>query len=165
MAAFGVSSFQSIWYWVLHILVWTLVTHRTLGVPYDMLLRARRLPEVTAQTETLAVVQCGRIVAVYQRLGIPIALLGGFLLAGLAVVGFLNGVELAQAAFLLLFPLAVIAYSTLATALMITERRFRGDVLVRILSRRHFWHQVVAVTALFAALAVAASRHARIVML
>ena len=47
-------SFQSPWYWTLHVVVWTIVCLRTLGVPYDMLLRARRLPQVAARVDLLA---------------------------------------------------------------------------------------------------------------
>ena len=36
------ASFDSVWYWALHVVVWTLVCYRTLGVPHDMLIRARR---------------------------------------------------------------------------------------------------------------------------
>jgi hypothetical protein len=157
--AFGIASFQTIWYWILHVVVWALVTHRTLGVPYDMILRARRLPDVAERVELMAVIFSGRATALYKSFGVTAALLAGFLLSGLFALGFLNGLELAQAAFLLLFPLAVIGYSTLSAALRIERRQFRGTTLVQVLSRRHFWHQVVAVAALLGALTVAMARH------
>jgi hypothetical protein len=159
--AFGVSSFQSVWYWAMHVVVWTLCTHRTLGVPYDMLLRARRLPEVALRVETIARFHAERVAGLYHVLGTTAALLAGFLLAGLFGFGFLIGVELAQATFLILFPLAVLTYSTVSTALKIWRRGFRGDLLVQILSRRHFWHQMVAVCAMLGAFAAAVAEHPR----
>jgi hypothetical protein len=160
--AFGVSSFQTVWYWVLHVIVWIVATQYTLGVPYDMLLRARRLPEVAHRVELLAVIAAERAAAIYEALGVVMALVGSFLLTGLFAIGFLNGVVLAQAIFLLLFPLAIMGYSTISVALRIKRRRFRGTVLVQVLARRHFWHQVVAVAALLAALSVAIARHPRL---
>jgi hypothetical protein len=41
-ASFDYTSFFNVWYWVLTIATWTQVCHRTLGVPYDMILRAER---------------------------------------------------------------------------------------------------------------------------
>lgn len=143
----------------MHAVVWILCTHRTLGVPYDMLLRARRLPEVALKVEKIAYLYSERVEGLYHALGTVAALLTGFLLAGLFAIGFLSGVELAQAAFLILFPLAVLSYSTISTALKIVQRGFQGDMLVQILARRHFWHQMVAVCALFGALAAAVSHH------
>lgn len=164
MSAFGVSSFESIWYWVLHMIVWTLVTQRMLGVPHDMLVRARRSPEIAGKVEILALVHTGRLAALYDALGIAAALLGGFFLSALFVIGFLNGVELAQAVFLLVFPVSIVAYSTASVALRIERRNYRGDMLLRILARRQFWHQVIAVAALIGALGVALSHHPRIVL-
>ncbi len=164
MNVFGVPSFLSIWYWVLHIVVWTLVTQRTLGVPYDMLLRARRLDEVARRVETLALIQSERLTGLYHALGLPAALFGGFLLSALFAIGFIDGVELAQAAFLIVFPVSVVACSTLSIALRICRRGYRGDMLVMILARRHFWHQVVAVAALLGAMCVAFARHQQVVI-
>lgn len=160
--ALGISSFETVWYWVLHVLVWTLVTHRTLGVPYDMILRARRLPEVLDRVEALSLIFSERATALCRRVGVAAALVGGFVLSGLFALGFLSGLVLAQAAFLLLFPLAVIVYSTMTAALRIERRQFRGTVLLQVLARRHFWHQIVAVAALFAALSVAMFHHPRL---
>jgi hypothetical protein len=157
--AWGTSSFQSVWYWVLSVLVWSFVTHRTLGVPYDMILRARRLPEVGARVDALAHIHAARVAGLYRATGIWLAVAGGFALAVLYGVGFVEGVELGQAAFLLAFPLAAIAYSTVTLALAVQARDFRGPALVRVLARRRFWHQLIAVLALFAALAAAGARH------
>jgi hypothetical protein len=157
--AFGISSFQSIWYWVLSVIAWTLVTHSTLGVPYDMILRARRAAAVSERVDQLAHIHAGRIAAIYESAGPGLALAGGFGLAALYGIGFLEGVELAQAAFMLAFPLSAVAYSTLGLALAVRAHDFRGPALVRVLARRRFWHQVVAVVGMLGALGMAAARH------
>jgi hypothetical protein len=111
------AGFDSLWYWVLHVVVWTLVCYRTLGVPLDMLLRARHEPGAAERVALLARLSAERIVGIHDLAGAPIAAAAGFLLAALAALGFLSGLEGAQAAFALLLPLAAVAYSKLRLAL------------------------------------------------
>lgn len=157
--AFATASFMSIWYWVLHGVVWTLACYRTLGVPQDMLVRARRAPEIAARVDTLAQLASARAVGIYRTLGVPLAAGGGFVLAILFAIGFGEGIELAQAGFLLIFPFAVIAYSKLRLALAVRQRKMGGAALVLALARRRMWHQLVAVFAVLAAAATAFSRY------
>lgn len=152
---FGTPSFGSIWYWVLSVLVWVLVTHRTMGVPYDMLLSGKRSPEVAARVDELAHITSLRLCLLKEHHGIWIAAIVGCGLSSLYAIGFGIGFELGKAAFVLVLPLAIIAYSTLRTAISIQNGNFRGQVLIRVLSRRHFWHQVIAVVSMFCAVAVA----------
>ncbi|MFO1207617.1 MAG: hypothetical protein U1E40_00180 [Amaricoccus sp.] len=156
---FAAASFQSIWYWVLHVVVWTLACYRTLGVPHDMLLRARRLPEVAARVDVLARLAAERVCGIYDFLGAPLAAASGFALAALAALGFLSRVELAQAAFLILMPLAVVFYSKLRLALAIRRRGISGPELVLALARRRMWHQFVGILAMLAAAALALALH------
>ena len=81
------------------------------------------------------------------------------MLAALAALGFLSGLEGAQAGLLLLLPLAAIVYSKLRLALCLRGRRVTRPGLVLMLMRRRFWHQTIAVVAMLAAAAVAWSLH------
>ena len=126
---FAAASFQSIWYWVLHVVVWTLACYRTLGVPHDMLLRARRVPEAAAKVDILARLSSERIGGIHDRYGVPIAAAAGFALAGLAALGFSTGIEAAQAGFALLMPFIVVSYSKLRLALAIRRRGIAGTEL------------------------------------
>jgi hypothetical protein len=159
---FAAASFQSLWYWVLHVVVWTLACYRTLGVPNDMLLRARRQPEAAERVDVLARLSSERIGGIYDRLGVPLAALAGFLLAGVFALGFLSGVETAQAAFAILLPLAVIVYSKLKLALAVRRQGMAGPALVLALARRRIWHQFFAVMAMLAAAGLAMTLHPRI---
>ena len=154
------ASFQSIWYWVLHAVVWTLACYRTLGVPLDMLHRARRSPEIAGRVDVLAGLASARIGAAHDAAGVPLAAISAFLLTSLALIGFGLGIEVAQASFLLLAPLAVIGYSKLRLALAVRRRRLGGSELVLALARRRVWHQFIAVLAMVAALGLAMLRHA-----
>ena len=157
---FAAASFQSIWYWVLHVVVWTLACYRTLGVPHDMLLRARRLPEIGARVDTLALLTSERVGGIYDALGVPIAAGLGFVLAGLFALGFGTGIEAAQAAFAIVLPLVVINYSKLRLALAVRRQGIAGPRLVLALARRRIWHQLIAVVAMLGAAGMALSLHA-----
>ena len=157
---FAAASFQSIWYWVLHAVVWTMACTRTLGVPLDMLHRARTAPEIGARVDLLAGFAAARVGGVYDLLGVPLAALAGFVVAVLSVMGFGLGIEAAQAGLVLLVPLAVIGYSKLRLALAVRRRGLAGPELVLALARRRMWHQFIAVLAMVAAIALAMASHA-----
>ena len=157
---FAGASFQSIWYWVLHAVVWTLACYRTLGVPHDMLLRARREPEIGERVDVLAGLACERVGGIHDRLGVPIAAVSGFVLTVAFVFGFWNGIEMARAAFVILLPLWVVGYSKLRLALAVRHHRMSGPRLVLALARRRVWHQFIAVLAMLAAVTMALASHA-----
>lgn len=159
---FAAASFQSLWYWVLHVVVWTLACYRTLGVPHDMLIRARREPEVAARVDLLARLACERVGGIYDSFGVPLAAVAGFVLAGAFAMGFLSGIETAQAAFAILLPLSVIVYSKLRLALAVRRKGMIGPELVLALARRRVWHQFMAIAAMLGAAAVAWTLHPRI---
>lgn len=159
---FGTASFQNVWYWAFTVLAWTMATRTTLGVPYDMLLSARQDPEAEARVTMIARQSAERIIAVSQRAGTAVAAAVGFVLAGLFVFGFASGYEIALATFVLAFPLAMVGYSTLRLALSVEKHDLSGASLVRVLARRRFWHQVVAVLAVVTALATALATHPRL---
>lgn len=157
--AFGAGSFDSVWYWVLTVLAWGAACNRVLGVPYDMLLRAHRLPDVAARVEVLAHITADRIGGVYDRVGAPIAAGVGFALAALFAIAFGNGVELATAAFLLACPLSIVVYSTLRLALAVRRQRIGGEALVRILARRRIWHIAIGTVAMMTAVSIGLAFH------
>ena len=156
------ASFQSLWYWVLHVVVWTLACYRTLGVPHDMLFRARRQPEVALRVDELAHLACARVGGIYDALGVPLAAVAGFLLAGVFALGFPSGIETAQAAFAIMLPFMVITYSKLRLALAVRRKRMAGPELVLALARRRIWHQFIAVAAMLGSAGLAMALHPRI---
>lgn len=148
---FDTMSFASVWYWALTVLVWTLVTQRVLGVPHDMLIRAARLPEVSARVDTLAHIAAERVAGIADAAGVVFATLAGFTLAMLAVMGFLFQIELAKALAPLAFPLCLIAATTARLAARIRREKLRGEPLRRLLTRHRGTNQAVAIIAMFAA--------------
>jgi hypothetical protein len=156
---FGTASLDSFWYWVLSILIWSLVCNRTLGVPHDMVRRARRAPETAERVDLLALIGAERIGRLHDLAGVPLAALGGFGLAVAGVAAFGLGLELAKAAFLLAFPLSIVAVSTLRLALVVRRRRLGGPLLRRLLAVRRFWHTVVAIAAIMVTASLAVTEH------
>ncbi len=153
-------SFDSIWYWVVHVVIWTLACYRTLGVPHDMILRARRLPEIGARVDLLAGIAAERVAGLGDLLGTAIAAISGFGLAALFALGFLSDLEAAQASFLVLAPFAAISFSKLRLAYWIRAEHLTGPRLVLALSWRRVWHQAIAILAMLAAATVGITLHA-----
>lgn len=156
---YGTASLVSFWYWVLCILVWSHVCNRTLGVPHDMVRRAARAPDVAERVDLLALITSERIGSVFDGVGVFVAALVGFALALLVFVGFGIGVEVAKAAFLLLFPLTIVAYSNLRLALAVRRNRLNGPGLRRSLTLRRFWHTVIGAAALMFTASIAILEH------
>lgn len=145
---FSSLSFFSIWYWILGILVWTLVSLRTLGVPHDMLLRAERLPQVAERVDWLAQIAAERLSGLVAAVGVPATAVASFALALLAGIGFGYRLEFAQALFALLLPLGIVAAANLRLAAWVHRTGARGPALRGRLVRRRLWNQVIAVLAM-----------------
>jgi hypothetical protein len=157
--AYGIASLDSFWDWVLCILTWGFVCNRTLGVPHDMVRRARRAPEVAEKVDMLALITSQRIGGIYDRAGVLIGAGTGFALAALGIAGFKLGLELAKAMFLLAFPLTIVAYSTLRLALSVRQYPPTGARLWRSLGLRRFWHTVIALVGLMFTASLAVVEH------
>ncbi|MBP7240928.1 hypothetical protein [Amaricoccus sp.] len=158
LSVFRLESFFSIWYWAFTVLVWTLVCQRTLGVPHDMLVRAARLPEVAERVDLLARIAAERLAGLGDSLGVAAAAVTGFALAALATLAYGYGVALAEAAFLLAFPLSVVAFGTMRVARQVRAKGLAGEALRRRLSRRRAVNQGIAMLAMVSA-AIAALGH------
>jgi len=144
-------SFSNLWYWIALAVLWSTTSHWVLGVPFDMVLRARRQGGGEAQRdlEDMVRINAGRILHIADTLGPWLLAFASFVLTSLAILGFLYWVEFAQAVFLLLFPLSLVALMSLRTARRIRAREAKGEELRRILMRHRFWTQVVGMISIF----------------
>ncbi len=144
-------SFSNLWYWIALAVTWSTVSHWVLGVPFDVLQRARRQGgQANADFEDLVRINVNRITYIARVSGMALAILASALLTALALLGFWYKVEFAQAVFLLAFPLSIVAGMSFRTALLIQGERLADEALKKRMIRHRFWTQVVGMLSLVA---------------
>lgn len=130
--------------------VWSSVSHFVLGVPYDLIQRARRYgDQALTDLEDVVRVNVNRFLHIGTTAGLFLAAFIMFFLTGLFVLAFFYWVELAQAVFLIAFPLCVIGLVTLATAKKIHDSQPKGDELFAALHRHRLITQSIGMVAIF----------------
>jgi len=144
-------SFTSIWYWIVVAVTWSTTAHWTLGVPFDAVTRARRAETGPAQDdlEALVRINANRLVHIIDVSGAWLVALGFFVLSGLALLGFWYKVEIAQAVFLLLAPLSLVAVLSVRAARYFQLGGLAGQLLRSRLSRQRFFNQLIGLVSIF----------------
>lgn len=142
-------SFSNLWYWIALGVIWSSASHWVLGVPNDLIHRARREgAQVQTDVETLVRINVDRMLHASRNHG-P-ALIGGtsFLATVLGLLGFVYQVEFAQAVLLIFVPLIILAYLSLRTSVMIEAGEGQGEVLFRRLGRHRLSVQILGMISL-----------------
>jgi len=145
-------SFSNLWYWIALAVLWSSASHWVMGVPFDMISRARRNGgQTAADVETLVRINVDRLLYISRTSGLWVIGLTCFLLAGLATLGFGYGIEFARAVLFLLAPMSLVAILTLRVAARIeadleAEQAFD---LYRRLSRHRITVQVIGMVSIF----------------
>ena len=110
-------SFSNLWYWIVLAVMWSTVSHWVLGVPFDLVVRARRGHEQAMHDlRVLTEVNVNRLLGLVDFSGPAMTSFGAFLLTGLATLGWGYGSEFSQAVFLLALPLGLIGLLSVHTA-------------------------------------------------
>lgn len=143
-------SFSNLWFWIVLAVMWSSASHWVLGVPMDMIHRARKHGGGPARDlESIVQVQVNRRLYIASVSGAWILGFACFVLSGLAVLGFGFGIEFCQAVFLLAFPMSIVSLISLRTAHLIDREQSRGEDLYRRLTMLRIWIQFVGVIAVF----------------
>ena len=143
-------TFSNLWFWIALAVLWSSVSHYILGVPYDMVVRAaRRGGQSEEDLEDMVRVNVNRMLYISGTAGLWLLGLGCFVLTSLLILGFFYEVHLAQALFLMGFPLSLVGLLSLSTARLIRMEESRGEALRRRLIRHRFWTQVIAMISVF----------------
>lgn len=143
-------SFSSLWYWMAVAVVWSSVSHYVLGVPYDMIQRARRNGGQAEQDLHDMVRICvNRLLHISHAAGMILLGFVSFILTSLGILGFWYGAELAQAVFLIAFPLSIVGAMSLASARGIAAAAPTGEALYTALNRHRFLTQTIGMIAIF----------------
>jgi hypothetical protein len=98
-------SFSNMWYWIVLAILWSSLSHWTIGVPFHLVSKAKRGDaRAEADMMVLSRMNAERMLQYAQASGVPAMAFATFLLSGLAITGWMYGVEFSQAIFLLLCP-------------------------------------------------------------
>ncbi len=143
-------SFSNLWFWIALAVFWSSASHWILGVPWDMVLRAKR---VGGQSEIdlhdLVRINCNRILHIVDVSGLWLMGIACFVLSALAALGFAYGVEFAQAVFLLMLPMSFVSLLSIRVARRIRAEALEGEALRKKLGRHRFWVQFIGMISIF----------------
>jgi hypothetical protein len=143
-------SFSNLWYWIALAVLWSSVSHWIMGVPYDMIQRARRDGgQAQADLEDITRVNVNRLLYIARLSGTWILGFACFTLTGLAILGFWYSVEFAQAVFLLGFPMSLVGLLNLSTARLLESEGCTGELIQKRLLRCRLYTQMVGMVAIF----------------
>lgn len=122
-----------------------------LGVPWDMVTRARRAndAEKLQDVEQLVRINTRRITHIADETGLLMAGFGCFVLTMLVLLGFVYDHEFSQALFLLGFPMSIVGLICVASSRRILGEELRGEALYKMMSRHRMTTQIVGVVSIF----------------
>ena len=143
-------SFSNLWFWIVLAVVWSSASHWVLGVPFDMVGRARRQGGQAEQDlQDLVRINVNRVLFIVDEAGLWLAALGSAMLTGLAILGWAYAIELAQAVFLLAFPMTLVGLLSIATARRIQGGEHAGEALWRRLRIHRVLTQAIGMVSIF----------------
>lgn len=143
-------SFSNLWFWIALAVMWSSASHWVLGVPFDLVLRARRSGgQAEIDLEDLVRINTNRLLYIGRVSGLWLLALACFVLTLIAVVGFSYGIEFAQAVFLLMFPMSLVGLMSLSTAAKIQQEDARGELLRKRLTKHRILVQVIGMVSIF----------------
>jgi hypothetical protein len=150
LSVIDLRSFSSIWYWIVLAVTWSTASHWVLGVPYDIIQRARRQGGQAQQDlYDILRVNVTRLIYFADEAG-PWAIgLLLFLLTILATLALWYRVELAQAVLFLALPMTIVGLLSVRTARRMMNLSPEGDALYRMLQRHRMAVQAVGMAAIF----------------
>lgn len=142
-------SFSNLWFWVMLAVQWSMASHWVLGVPFDLLLRARRKGGQAQQDlEDMARINVNRLLYITHVSGLWIAGFIAFLLTVLVLLGFVYRIEFAQAVLCLFLPMVLVGMLTLRAAHRIADGEHRGEALQKRLIRLRLATQGIGMVAI-----------------
>ncbi|MHA6324158.1 component of SufBCD complex [Roseivivax sp. CAU 1753] len=143
-------SFSNLWFWIALAVMWSSASHWVLGVPFDMVARAaKRGGQAEIDLEDLVRINANRILYIAAEAGLWLTGLGAFMLSMLCLSGFVFGVELAQALFLLGLPMSLVGLLSMRTSRIIRENALEGADLRRKLTRHRVAVQAIGMVSIF----------------
>ncbi|MGL4236337.1 component of SufBCD complex [Tabrizicola sp.] len=142
-------SFSNLWYWIALAVLWSSVSHWVLGVPHDMIQRARKEGGQAQQdVEDLVRININRLLHVVDSGALFLVGIAGFWLSSLAVLAFYYDVEFAQAVFFLMAPMMLVLWVSVRAGRQIAAGENTGEALFRRLTIHRRVVQVIGMLAI-----------------
>lgn len=142
-------SFSNLWYWIALATLWSSVSHWVLGVPHDMIQRARREGgQVQADVEDLVRININRLMHVVDQGAWMLVGMAAFWVSGLLVLAIWYRVEFAQALLLLVGPLMLVVWVSIRSGRKIMAEGGKGEPLFRRLTIHRRIVQVIGMLAI-----------------
>ena len=143
-------SFSNVWYWIALAVIWSSASHWVLGVPYDMVARAKREGgQALADLETLVRINTSRMLLFSRNQGAWLVGIVCFMVTVLGLLGIVYHSEFAQAVLFLFIPLCVVGYLSLLAATRVEAGERQGEALFRRLFRHRLAIQVLGMVSIF----------------
>ncbi len=143
-------SFSNLWYWIVLAVLWSTASHWVLGIPFDMVLRARRVGgQAQSDLEDMARINVSRLLYIGEVSGLMVMGFVSFVLTALVLLGFVYDVEFAQAVFLLVFPMTLVAALSVRQAQAIRRDDVMGEDLRDRLGRHRLQTQLIGTVSIF----------------
>ena len=143
-------SFSNLWFWIALAVMWSTARHRVLGVPFDMVIRARKHGgEAGEDLAALTAINVRRMMHISRVSGLWLVGLIAFLLTLLGLLGFVYGIEFAQAGFCLALPLTLVGAMSLRAAAGIEAAGYAPSDLTRRLGRHRMAIQFIGMISIF----------------
>jgi ABC-type multidrug transport system fused ATPase/permease subunit len=142
-------SFSNLWYWIALATLWSAVSHRVLGVPHDMIQRARREGgQAQTDVEDMVRININRLLHVVDSGAWVLIGMAAFWLSTLLVLAFYYDVEFAQAVVLLFAPMLLGLWVSVRASRRIQAEGSTGDALFRRLTAHRRLVQVIGMLAI-----------------
>ncbi|WP_050602567.1 hypothetical protein [Ruegeria sp. 6PALISEP08] len=137
-------SFSNLWYWIVLAVVWSSASHWVMGIPYDLVVRARRIGgQVEIDLLDIVRIHTNRILLIVDMSGTILLAFVCFLLTGLATLGFYYEVEFAQAVFLLVFPMTLVLLVNISQARRLRRQELTLETVSKTISRCRLYTQII----------------------
>ncbi len=143
-------SFSNLWYWIVLAVLWSSASHWVLGVPFDMIARAKRHGGAAQEDlEAMVRINTGRMLYIVRAAGSWLVAIWAFATTMLVLLGFGYDIEFAQAVLFLFLPFSVLMALSLRTSLLVEAGENTGPALHRRLLRHRISTQVLGMCAIF----------------
>ena len=143
-------SFSNLWFWIVLAVMWSSTSHWVLGVPWDMVMRAKKGDDPQSETdlEDMVRISTNRILYISRESGLLLLGFACFVLTSLALLGFVYDNEFSQAVFLLGFPMSLVGLISVGTSNVIQRDHLQGKDLVRMMHRHRLLTQMVGMVSI-----------------